>query len=157
MACLKIKKEYCLVAALFLILIFFVFFNKISELNIAELKYQDVEIKGKKIISEVVSEPVEQYRGLSFREDLCANCGMLFVFPDKEERQFVMRNMNFPLDILFIDDDKIINIAADLPPEGSEPVNVYVSGAAVNYVLELPAGFCRENEIVVGDMVKINN
>ena len=82
---------------------------------------------------------------------------MLFVFPDKEERQFVMRNMNFPLDILFIDDDKIINIAADLPPEGSEPVNVYVSGAAVNYVLELPAGFCRENEIVVGDMVKINN
>ena len=45
-----------------------------------------------------------------------------------------MRNMNFPLDILFIDDDKIINIAADLPPEGSEPVNIYVSGAAVNYV-----------------------
>ncbi len=115
-----------------------------------------IKINNKIIVAELVSEPRLQYQGLSNRESLCADCGMLFVFRDKRERDFVMRNMNFPLDILFITDNKIINIAENLTPEGNQPSNIYQSAQAVDQVLELNGGYCQKNGIKAGDLIKIN-
>lgn len=160
MAWNKFKKKYLILTALILVVIFLLFLTKIVgiiELDANKIKYKNIEIKGKNIVSEVVFKPIDLYRGLSNRESLCADCGMLFVFPDKQKRTFVMRNMKFSLDIVFIDDNKIINIASDLPPEGANPSNDYASSDIANYVLELPGGFCQKNNIVAGDTIKINN
>lgn len=159
MAWNKFKKKYWLPTALILI-VFFLLLNKIislAKLDGEKSEYKNIEIKGKQVVCEVVSDQNSWYLGLSNRENLCVNCGMLFAFPNKQERKFVMRNMKFPLDIIFIDSDKIINIASDLPPEGANPVNVYTSASATDYVLEVPGGFCQKNNIVAGDTIKINN
>jgi uncharacterized membrane protein (UPF0127 family) len=116
-----------------------------------------VQIKiGQQIIAaEVVQSPLDLYRGLSYRPSLAPTGGLLFVFSDSEIRDFVMRYMKFPLDIIFINQHKIIKIAADLPPEGGPPNKLYDSGGPADLVLEVNAGYAREQGIKVGDEVTI--
>ncbi len=96
-----------------------------------------------------------RYKGLINKKELCDNCGMLFIFPEKEIRTFVMRDMNFALDMIWIDDDKIIKINKNTIPEGNNPVMRYSSDMPVNYVLEVNGGFCEENGIEAGDGVEL--
>jgi uncharacterized membrane protein (UPF0127 family) len=118
--------------------------------RIAVLKINEAIIK-----VELAFSQQAEYRGLSFRKALSSDSGMLFVFRDYDERNFVMRNMNFPLDILFIKDNLIINIWKNLPPEGALPQNIYSSGGEANLVLELPGGYCQEKGIKIGDQLEI--
>lgn len=135
------------VAALFYI----VKTNQISDLDCAKVVIND------KIVNVEIADTAEKhYKGLSNRENLCDDCGMFFVFPDKKERTFVMRNMNFPLDIIWIDGDKIIKIDKNLMPEGENPVNNYNSDIPVDYVLEVNGGFAGKHGFKTGDVVKYN-
>lgn len=95
----------------------------------------------------------EHAQGLSDREELPEGRGMLFVFKEKEQRSFHMKDMNFPIDIIWLSDDKITRISRNLPPEGKNPSNRYSSENPVNYVLEVPANFCEQNNISVGNSV----
>lgn len=141
-----------LIAAAILILLITILIAK--KLTVSETpKTTIIKIGTQEIKAEIAATPLAAYRGLSRRSNLGANEGMLFNFVDKQEREFVMREMNFPLDIIFIDDDKIIKIAANLPPEKDNPVNIYASGQPVNRVLEVTGGYCREKGIKVGDSV----
>jgi uncharacterized membrane protein (UPF0127 family) len=106
---------------------------------------------------EIASKPWELYRGLSGRKNLCADCGLLFVFPDKQPRTFVMRDMNFPLDIIFIADGRIVDIAANLPPEGKQPQNFYSANQPVDQVLEVNGGYCEKYGISAGAAVSFSN
>jgi hypothetical protein len=117
---------------------------------------QTLQINQVLIEAEVAQSLIEQYRGLSGRQSLETNAGMLFNYQDNQVREFVMRNMNFPLDIIFIRDGQIIKIAANLEPEGSRPQKIYQSGEPVNQVLEVGGGFCEKNQIKVGDQVLLN-
>ncbi len=114
-----------------------------------------IKINNIKIKIEIADTPELQYQGLSGRESLCENCGMLFKFNDKQERTFVMRDMNFPIDIIWIDDNIIVGINRDLQPEGLDYENYYESSGVVNYVLEVNGGFADRNGIRVGDKVVI--
>lgn len=107
----------------------------------------------KKINVELADTIEKQWLGLSNRESLDKENGMLFIFPNKQERTFVMRNMRFPLDIIWIEEAKVLSCSENLPPEGSEYKEKYSSKLPVNYVLEVNAGFCEENGVKVGDRV----
>lgn len=117
-------------------------------------KYSIVTINDNKIKVELANNMFKQYKGLSDRNHLCQNCGMLFVFPDKSKKKFVMRDMRFPLDILFINDNKIVKINEKLMPEGHQTKNIYSSQEPVNYVLELNGAYVSEHNIKVGDIMK---
>lgn len=114
-----------------------------------------VKIGQQEIKAEVASTPARHYQGLSGREAICADCGMLFDFSDYGPKSFVMRNMKFPLDIIFIDDGIIRNIAANLQPEGANPQRIYESGGAANQVLEVNGGYCEKYNIKPGDKIWI--
>lgn len=105
---------------------------------------------------EVADTKKSQAQGLSDRKELKNGDGMLFIFPGKEIRSFWMKNMNFGLDIIWLDGDEITKISQNLPPEGGVPQNVYESGNPVNYVLEVPAGFCEKNNIKIGNKIFYN-
>jgi len=114
-----------------------------------------VQLGNQLIRVEIASQPADWYQGLSDRSDLCADCGLLFNFSDREVREFVMRRMNFPLDIVFVDQQRVVKIAANLPPEGQEPEQIYSSDQPVDQVLEIPANYCLQHDIKVGDPVFI--
>jgi uncharacterized membrane protein (UPF0127 family) len=114
------------------------------------------------IAVEIADEFNEWQQGLSDRKILAENEGMLFVFPDKQVRCFWMKNMNFALDIIWLDDNlpaqtgKIIKIDKDAQPEGEKPSRRYSSMVPINYVLEVNAGWCDKYNIKVGNEVKFN-
>ncbi len=90
-------------------------------------------------------------RGLMYRQSLGSGSGMLFLIGNGYHT-FTMVNMNFPLDIIFIDTGlKIVNIAANAQP-GTSSVP---SGAVCAYVLEVNAGQCAANGITTGNRIRI--
>lgn len=116
--------------------------------------YQYVKINDKIIKVETAKTEKEQERGLSDHRPIFDDEGMLFIFKEKKIRNFWMKEMNFPLDIIWINDDRIIKIDKNLQPEGKEPANIYSSDQAVNYVLEINAGLVEKYDIKIGDKVK---
>lgn len=147
MTYLKKNKKKLLSIFVLLLITFFIFYllNKPEKVNLS--------IGDCHFIAEVVRSPRDQFKGLSGRKHLNEEEGMLFVFPDKKDRVFVMRNMNFPLDIIFISDNKVVNLYHDLEPEGAQVKNSYHSGQAVDLVLEINAGLSRACKIAVGSEI----
>jgi len=119
----------------------------------ASLATKNVKINDQMIKVELAIKPADQYLGLSYRPSLCADCGLLFLFSDSRRREFVMRGMNFPLDIIFINEHKIISIAANLPPEGNTPTKLYWSSGPADAVLEVNGGRAALGGVKVGDYV----
>jgi len=102
---------------------------------------------------ELARTEAEQTQGLSNHAPLKDNQGMLFVFNELTPRTFWMKNMNFPIDIIWIKDNTIIKISHNLPPEGDNPKNVYKSDGAINNVLEVNSGWAQKNNINIGDKI----
>lgn len=95
----------------------------------------------------------EQVRGLSGRPGLKSGHGMLFVYDRPQPVSIWMKDMRFPLDILWIRTGRIVAIkkqAQPLAPVG--PERVYT--ATADLVLEVPAGFADRQKIRVGDPVQ---
>lgn len=91
--------------------------------------------------------------GLGDRSSLAADTGMLFVFPQAGAYAFWMKDMSFPLDIIWISSaHQIVYIAPDVSP--SSYPHAFVSKSPAQYVLEVNAGYAAEHSIAVGDAVE---
>jgi len=116
-----------------------------------------VKINGKSIKVETALTAETQYQGLQGRNSLPADQGMLFVFKDKRYHEFWMQGMKFPIDIIWINDSKIIEITKNAPvPTNSNSPAIFTPPSEVNYVLEVNAGYTEKNNIKIGDTVEIN-
>lgn len=102
---------------------------------------------------EIASSPEQHYKGLSGREYLCNNCGLLFLFNEPARKTFVMRDMLFPLDVIFIDEDVIVDIYQNLVPEGAITKNSYSSSRPVDKVLEINGGRANQLKLKIGDQI----
>lgn len=104
---------------------------------------------------EVADDDAERIKGLSDRDNLDENKGMVFVFEEKGKYGFWMRNVKFPLDIIYISDNKIVDIFANTAPqaEDAENIPVFEPKENANFVLEINGGKAKELGIDVGDEV----
>jgi uncharacterized membrane protein (UPF0127 family) len=92
---------------------------------------------------EVVDTPEARERGLSGREVIPDDYGMLFVFEMADEYGFWMKDMQVPIDIVWIDDDgQVVYIQHELSPD-TYPA-IYAPPVPARYVLETRAGYVRE-------------
>jgi uncharacterized protein len=116
---------------------------------------QSVKIAGQNIKVDLALTPAEQEQGLSGRQNLLPNTGMLFVFENPDDYLFWMKDMNFPIDIIWISQDfKVVYIEKNATPE-SYPA-AYGPGPndeKAKYVLEVVSGFSDKNNLRVGDSV----
>jgi len=122
----------------------------------AEPAVKKIRLGNTVINAEVVNTDASRARGLMYRERLEPGTGMLFVFPVEGHYSFWMKNMRFPLDMLWISSSgTITDIMAQVPPcgEGDCPGLEPVSDAL--YVLEVEAGFCAGHAIKAGDRLEI--
>ncbi len=109
-----------------------------------------ISINNAKIIVEVADTESNQTLGLSNRESLSKDTGMLFSFSKPAEWGIWMKDMHFALDILWLDKDfRIITIREHVAPD-TYPTIFYPSELA-SYVLEVNEGFVGEHAIKVGD------
>ena len=116
--------------------------------NSPKVSINNIDIPG-----EIVDTAETRRLGLSYREILEKDTGMLFDMQARAVTSFWMKEMNFPLDIIWIDGNEIMHISENLPPAGSRPDTSYSSEFSIDYVLEVNGEFCEKNGIKVGDEV----
>ncbi|MGC9046691.1 MAG: DUF192 domain-containing protein [Minisyncoccia bacterium] len=107
---------------------------------------------------DVADTMIKQMQGLSIYQNINNNEGMLFVFPNKNIRTFWMKGMKFPIDIIWIDDNKIIGFEKNVQPEPGVIDNllkIYSSPAPVDKVLELKAGTIDNLNLTMGSQINI--
>ncbi len=114
-------------------------------------------INAKKISLEIADTPEKRTQGLSGRESLSDDSGMLFIFDSAGIYSFWMKDMNFPLDFIWIKDKKVVDLNENIPPPSQTGGNPQVVNPKENadMVLEVNAGFIKENGIKVGDGVEV--
>jgi uncharacterized protein len=110
-----------------------------------------ITIGAQEVTAELVTTPEQRQIGLMFREQMDANAGMLFVFPDEQPRSFWMRNTPLPLSIAFIDTDNIILNIEDMQPYDEQ--TFHMSRGAARYALEVNQGWFAQYGIKAGDRI----
>lgn len=119
-------------------------------------KIKTIQINNTKINIEVVDSGPKREKGLSGREKLQENQGMLFIFQDIGYHSFWMKEMNFSLDFIWIRNNKIVEITENVKPEDYQPPKTLISKTEVDSVLEVNSGFCKKNNIKIGDELVYN-
>jgi len=104
----------------------------------------------------IASTIQEQEKGLSGRTSLPQNQGMYFPFSSSGFYAFWMKEMKFPLDIIFINNGKVVTVYKDLQPARSDNPPIYKPYQPANAVLEINAGLASKYTISDGDTVKTN-
>lgn len=103
---------------------------------------------------EVVTEKEDKHKGLSNRDSLPADAGMLFVLGPDDSRFFWMNGMNFPIDIIVIDRSmRVAEIIRDLQP--CTQCTIYRVSESAAYALEINAGLGGKYGIAAGDHLVI--
>lgn len=134
----------------FIIVIVFLIFTLSINQRSSVLNIKGVRIAGQDVKVELAHSETERERGLSGRQTLSGNEGMLFVFDQPGKYSFWMKDMNFPIDIIWMDEDlKIVYIKKDAKPELYP--EQYQSDDNAKYVLEVVSGFSEKNNLKIGD------
>jgi hypothetical protein len=101
----------------------------------------------------VADGPVKRYVGLSATDDLDDGEGMLFVHDDAAERAYVMREMAFALDIVFVAPNGTVTTVREAEPESSPYTRYRGTG---QYVLEVPRGWSERHGVGPGDRIVVD-
>jgi uncharacterized membrane protein (UPF0127 family) len=115
-----------------------------------------------KIDVEIADTESLREKGLSERSSIEKDHGMLFVFNEKNALPiFWMKGMLIPIDIIWINDDKVTKIDKNVPPPPAtstpdSKLTKYPAPGPTDYVLEVDSGFSEQNDIKIGEPVKIN-
>lgn len=115
-------------------------------------EFQNVTLAGKTYRLEVARTDAKREQGLSDRASLPAGTGMRFIFEAPDRYTFWMNRMNFSIDMIFLSNGTIVNIANKVPfpkTPGEEPAKI-TPQQAFNEVIELPAGDADKLGLKIG-------
>lgn len=110
-----------------------------------------VKIGDNEFMVEVARTAKARARGLSGRESLSGERGMLFEFPVKDIYAFTMKDTLIPLDIIWILEEEIVYLVKDAQPDTEE----IKPSVEANYVLEVNSGIAARYQWDVGHRVEI--
>ena len=114
---------------------------------------QIVEIGGTTYRAEVVDSPRARAKGLSGRKSLDENRAMLFEFSDSDFHSFWMKDMQFSIDIIWMDEvRRVVHVERGLQPD-EPPHRSYRPGKKAKYVLEVAAG--QADNVAIGDKMAV--
>jgi uncharacterized protein len=118
----------------------------------------NITVNGLVLVADIAATDEQRTKGLSVKVRLAENEAMLFVFDNEAGHTFWMKNMKFPIDIIWIDTDKtVVHIEHNLQPCSSEllcPTYKPIDDSL--YVLETVGGFAERHDIVKGTVVEFD-
>jgi uncharacterized protein len=118
----------------------------------------NVTVNGIELVADVAATNEQRTKGLSVKDVLAENEAMLFVFDSAREHSFWMKDMKFPIDIIWLDSNKnVVHIEHNLQPCSLEafcPTYKPDNNNNSLYVLETVAGFAKKHNIVEGSTVE---
>jgi uncharacterized membrane protein (UPF0127 family) len=125
----------------------------------SNLTYDAVlEIKAKKYNIQLADTPQERLVGLAGVPRIKDSEGMLFLFSEPKRLEFWMKDMQFPIDIIWINGDKIVEITENIQPQPNrtdQELTIYKPSVDVDKVLEVNAGWALRKDIRPGNTITI--
>jgi len=120
------------------------------------LPIKQLTISNISLTVEVASKPADQTRGLSGRESLLPDHGMLFAFTEPDIYEFWMKDMKFPLDFIWIRNNTVVQLDHNIPApsDNSENPARVSPKQPIDTVIEISAGWLAKNSIKVGDRLE---
>jgi len=113
-----------------------------------------ISIHDTTVIAEIANTHATRAKGLSQRPSLEENTGMFFIFPEPGIYMFWMKDMHFPIDIVWIDKSyMVIGFTENISPE-SYP-KTFSPKTSILYALEVPASFVQKHNISIGETIYI--
>ena len=148
-------KKIALISVLSILIIFSAFYIAKSATLLIKNdanKIGHVEIGDTILKVSLATTKEEQDTGLSGRDSLKNDEGMLFIFPKPTVNYFWMKDMKFPIDIIWIDENSQViyiekNVSPDTYPQTFGPK------VESMYVLEVNAGFSEKNNLGIKNSV----
>ncbi len=111
-------------------------------------------------LADIADTPSTQSRGLGGRARLEPHDAMLFLYKQKTIHTFWMKGMLIPIDILWLDNRRIVYIAHRVPPPApgtpDSQLPTYASAVPANAVLEIAAGRAAQLGLRVGDSARFD-
>lgn len=145
-------------------ILFLVLLSPIAYIEIESVQAQQqeqnkttlVSLGGVNVTASLSTTPDSQSKGLSIKDSLNENEGMLFIFESPQKYSFWMKDMKFPIDIIWINSTgKIVHIEKNLSPcYLLLPCPSYAPKNDSLYVLEVVSNFTNKFGVSVGDSVE---
>ncbi|MCA9365759.1 DUF192 domain-containing protein [Candidatus Kaiserbacteria bacterium] len=105
----------------------------------------------------VADSSIERQLGLSNTPYLPEYVVKLFVFEDIAIRNFWMKDMNYSIDIVWLDENKkVISVTENLLPESYHDRETFSSEVPAKYVIETVPGLFLKHNIEVGSVIKFD-
>lgn len=159
------KIEYAILTGVVIIIATFVLYKSAHAPNI--LDHQEVvvsdsdhdarmEIGGTTIDVKFADDSDEREQGLSGVTGITTDWGMLFIFDVPGNYAFWMKDMYFPIDMIWFDENqKIVYIKENALPESYPESFAPPKEKTSKYVLEVFSGFVRKHNLKIGDEFKL--
>lgn len=126
--------------------------------KITAVEHKDeIKINDQIIIAEVVKDPLDKEKGLSGRDEIGVNEGMLFLYDAPGLYGFWMKGMRFPIDIVWIRSNTVVGFVENVDPQIGAPdsaLRTHYPPENVDRVLELRAGRAKMLRLNVGDAMR---
>jgi uncharacterized membrane protein (UPF0127 family) len=121
-----------------------------------EYEQVNVTVNGQLLSAVISATPEQRTRGLSVKNSLAQDEAMLFVFDNEARHRFWMKDMKFPIDIIWISSEKtVVDIEHELQPCNLGVLcSTYEPDDDSLYVLETVSGFAQKHDIVKGRPVE---
>ena len=113
-------------------------------------QYEEVPIMigGRRMSAILADTPFKQMLGLMERDKLGKGECMLFIFGTPARYSIWMRNMRFPIDVIWLDEKKrVVTIKENFKPARGFDFSVERPGKPSKFVIETEAGFVKKNKI----------
>jgi len=142
---------------IFILFSFIAIVVMIFQLKKSSVKYINIKIGDTEIKAEVADNIIKRTKGLMFRKTLSEKEGMLFVFNEESYHSFWMMNMSFPIDIIWINNEKkVVDIV-----ENAQPCKLTCSSyrpkETALYVLEVNANFTEKHGVKIGSSLEFES
>lgn len=146
-------RKNILVVLLFLITIVLLSLIFSPQKGVSFPKGVKVPIKDENYYLEIASTREDQVRGLSNRDSICSNCGMLFIFKKEGNYGIWMKDTRIPLDIIWLNSEfQVVKITTSLETNSTI---TYTNQTPAKYVIELNANEVFKRGLEIGDTIPI--
>lgn len=119
----------------------------------------NIKVKDATVSSEIADTQEKKVKGLSGRESLATDSGMLFLYDKPGNYIFWMKGMKFPLDFIWIKGDSVVDLTENAKaPTANQPDDSlirYQAKEPIDKILEVNAGFVSKHQISIGDKLSV--
>ena len=135
------------------VVVFTAYVRETNPLSVYETK--TLQIGEAKFEVLVADTEEKRTKGLMGVTELATDTGMLFVFPDASPRTFWNKNTLIPLDLIWINDGRVVGVSSlpSITQSGNQIISL-PSPDAADWVLEVNAGWASARGIEAGKKVE---